>query len=179
VVSHGVRSVDHALVLGRLAALARARGDGDRALRLADSAWHLLTILPEGAVGASVASGGVLVNERWLRGQDSGALAIAQAIADRVTPIRIPVTTIYAQHQLALARMRVRDHAGAEAAERFALAQIPASGDLDPLLPRLRRTLADALDAQGRRGEADSVRALLPPAVPVPRCSPGGDWRGC
>ena len=184
---YGATSVEYAALLARAAGVAgdraRTAADSVRAAAMADSAWRTAAALPTVGAQTLVDVAGTVIDDGLAHADTPSRIARARAVADilvaRVTPQHVPVATIFAELYAGRARLAGHDGAGAERALRAAIAAIPASGDLDSILPRLRRLLAAALTAQGRRREADSVAALDPPSGRAVRCTPGGDWRGC
>jgi serine/threonine-protein kinase len=177
---YGEASLEHAVLLSRAASVAgELPGGGARASALADSAWRLAARLPDAPAEPLTQVAMTLVDDHLAHGRAGAARAVADAVRARVAPQRVPVATVHAEFYAGRARLAGGDAAGAERALRAALAALPPTRDLDSMRPRLRRPLAEALAAQGRTREADSVRALDPPPARAPRCTPGGDWRGC
>lgn len=161
------------------ASVSAARGDSvARRLGVA-SAWKIVDALPDVPLAERLSLGMAFVDDAWSRGGDAEALSVATRLAQLMTGSGAPMYTVYAQLYLGVARLRVKDWAGAEQALRTGIALLSPSHDLDSMLPRLRRALAEALQQQKRTREADSLRVLDPPPAKVPPCTPGGDWRGC
>ena len=119
------------------------------------------------------------VDDAWSRGAEADALRVAGRLAERMSSTGAAMYSVYAQLYLGIARLRAKDWTGAEQALRIGISMLPASRDLDSMLPRLRRPLVEALMQQKRTQEADSIRVLDPAQAAVPPCTPGGDWRGC
>ncbi|MEO7997277.1 MAG: hypothetical protein ABI852_07515 [Gemmatimonadaceae bacterium] len=161
------------------ASVSALRGDSiARRLGVA-SAWGIIDVLPDVPLSDRLALGMSFVDDAWSRSADSEALKVSLRMSEQMTGTGAPMFSIYAQLYLGIARLRLKDWVGAEQALRLGIAQLPASHDLNSMLPRLRRPLAEALQNQNRIREADSLRVLDPPSKAVPPCTPGGDWRGC
>lgn len=176
---YGPRSREVAIMVARAAQLERSRGNGARAAALADSAWATVTAITDPSAWIVIHAGTARVLADWERGRLAAADSVAGEMLARVESMQVPSATINAALYAGLAALRVRDWPRAERLLRRSLAPLPASGDLDSMIDRVRPPLAEALAAQGRRREADSVRALIAPRPAVARCRPGGDWRGC
>lgn len=161
------------------ASVSAARGDSvGRRVGVA-SAWKIVDALPDVPLGDRLALGMSFVDDAWSRSGDADALRAATRLAEQMTGSGAPMFTVYAQLYLGVSRLRVKDWVGAEQALRAGIALLPLSHDLDSMLPKLRRALAEALRQQKRTREADSLQVLDPLPAAVPPCTPGGDWRGC
>ena len=176
---YGHQSREAALFLARGAALEHVRGNMATATMLSDSAWRILEINSDVSAWIVVQVAAPRVDIAWQAGRVSQADSVATRALEWVSVQEVPSATIFAAFYAGVAALRAGDGERAERHLRQALAALPATGDLDSMVERVRPSLAEALAAQGHRREADSVRALIAPQPPAARCVPGGDWRGC
>ncbi len=176
---YGPQSREAALFLARTSNLARAMGDHRRAATFADSAWNVTERMPDFTAWLVVQVGTARIQSAWQQGQLVLADSIARVVLSRVRAQNAPSATINAALYAGLAAAQVKDWPRAESGLRDALALLPPTGDMNSMVDRVRGPLAQVLAAQGRQREADSLMALVPSQVPVARCRPGGDWRGC
>ena len=166
------------LMSGR-AAIAAARGDSaERHTREAES-WALMSQLPDVPIRDRLELGIAYVEDAWSRKAINDALLAASHLRDQISNSSAPFYTVFTQLYLGLAQQQAGQWENAERSLREGIAALPQSGDMKSMLPRLRRPLAEVMAKQSRMHEADSLRALDPPPAAVPRCTPGGDWRGC
>ena len=166
------------LMSGR-AAIAAARGDSaERHKRVAES-WVLMSQLPDVPISDRLDLGMAYIEDAWSRKAIRDALSAALHLREQISNSTAPFYTVFAQLYLGLAQQQAGEWANAERTLRDGIAVLSKSGDMNSMLPRLRRPLADVLVHQFRVRESDSLRALDPPQTGVPRCTPGGDWRGC
>jgi hypothetical protein len=178
-VGYGPRSRESGLLLSRRSFVRRALGDTAQARLFADSAWSIMSGLSDVGAPFVFLAGSAKVADSWAHGRFAAADSVAERILARIEPQRVPLATTAAAQTAGLAAIYVKDWPRAEARLRLGIAALPATGDLDSMLDRLREPLAQAVAEQGRRQEADSIRALIKPKVNGGRCQPGGDWRGC
>ncbi|MEP6764870.1 MAG: serine/threonine-protein kinase [Gemmatimonadaceae bacterium] len=166
------------LMSGR-ALISAARGDSaDRHAKVAE-AWNLMSTLQDIPLDDRLVLGQSYIDDAWSRNASDDALLVATHLAEQLAKKNLPVHSVFAQLYLGIAHQQKGNWADAERALRDGIAMLPPSGDLNSMLTRLRRPLADVVAKQGRMREADSLRALDAPSASVPRCTPGGDWRGC
>ncbi|MCA0376601.1 MAG: serine/threonine protein kinase [Gemmatimonadetes bacterium] len=118
------------------------------------------------------------LDDALARGDTSAAREGAHVGLARLRPSGSPMLLGFGYQGLARAELASRNPDAAIAAAREGARWVRGT-DLESLLPLLRRVEVQALDAAGRTRDADSVRALLPKPGSLPRCTPGGDWRGC
>ncbi|MGV3708898.1 MAG: hypothetical protein ACO1Q7_08650, partial [Gemmatimonas sp.] len=168
-----------AALMAERASVAAARGDSaTRRVQIANM-WATYSALGDPPLSDVTSTSMSFIEDAWARGADADALRASEAMAQRLASTGAAMYSVYAQLYLGISRLRMKDPAGAEQALRIGISMLPESRDLDSMLPRLRRPLADAVAGQNRRHEADSLRALDPLPATVPPCTPGGDWRGC
>ncbi len=115
----------------------------------------------------------------WSRGAFDDARTLAQQYDDQSRAAQSPLLMVNSALYLGIANQLAKDNEAAERVLDAGIATVGAAPDLSSMLPRLRRPLVQVLLAGGRTTEADSVRRLDPPKATVPRCTPGGEWRGC
>ncbi|MEO7363378.1 MAG: serine/threonine-protein kinase [Gemmatimonadaceae bacterium] len=161
------------------AVVAAARGDSAARHAGVATAWQLVAGRPDVPLSDQTSLWLLYMDDAWSRGAEADALRVAEQLAERMSNTGAAMYSVYAQLYLGIARLRAKDWTGAEQALRVGIAMLPASRDLDSMLPRLRRPLVEALMQQKRTHEADSIRVLDPAPAAVPPCTPGGDWRGC
>jgi serine/threonine-protein kinase len=178
-IGYGVRSRETAILLARRSYVVRALGDPAAATIAADSAWRIVSDLDDLLATMFVGVAMARITDDWQRGRLASADTIAMRALERAAKQRVPLATTFAALYAGLASSSREDWANAETRLRLALTSLPATGDLNSMLVRIRRPLAVALAELGRKREADSVLALVPPEPAVARCRPGGDWRGC
>jgi serine/threonine protein kinase len=161
------------------AAVATARGDSaTRRIEVANM-WSTFAPLKDSPLSDVASMSMTYIEDAWARGADADAARVSESMAQRLSNSGAAMYSVYAQLYLGISRLRMNDPAGAEQALRIGISMLPKSRDLDSMLPRLRRPLAEAVAQQNRKVEADSLRALDPLPASVPPCTPGGDWRGC
>jgi serine/threonine-protein kinase len=160
---YGPRSREMATLLARRSHVARTRGDSATATQLADSAWNIIRDLDDPPAPLVVFVGMARISDHWAHRENAPADSIATQMLARVTPQGVPLATTFAAYFAGLTSTNLGDWSRAEQHLRTALAALPRSGDLNSMLDPLRRPLVRALFALGRREEADSVLALLPP----------------
>jgi serine/threonine-protein kinase len=159
--------------------LAAVQGDTARRRTLVAEAYDRMRASPDVTHGARLLIADAFIDDALARGDAETARRAADASLDRLRPTDAPMVLSFATLYAGRARLAAGDPAGAAAALREGLALVARTPDLVSMGPRLRRVLAEALAAEGRAAAADSVRALDPPRGSVPRCTPGGEWRGC
>jgi eukaryotic-like serine/threonine-protein kinase len=141
-----------------------------------------LSLLEQGA--ASDQSGRMqvyngVIDDALQRGATAVALQLARRSVRELESSGAPMIMGFAYWYLARAELAggnaIASLRAIEAGQRW-VAQGP---DLESVYPLLRRVQLDALTRLGRTAEADSVRRTVPARGAVPRCTPGGDWKGC
>ena len=176
---YGPLSREAAVFLARGASLERAQGNAARSLLLADSAWRVMESNADLSAWIIAEVGTSRIASEWASGRPRVADSIARLTLQRTLSQQVPSATILVAFYAGVAALEVKDWPRAEAHLRLALGALPATGDLDSMIDRVRRPLVQALAGQGRQREADSVTALIAAPPPATRCQPGGDWRGC
>jgi hypothetical protein len=119
------------------------------------------------------------IDDALARGANDDAVRVALASREMMLQAGSPLYIAFSQMYAGRALLSAHDAMAAEQAFRAGIEVLDNSPDLRSMIPRLRRPLVQALTAQGRTAEADSIRKLDPPIAAVARCTPGGDWRGC
>ncbi len=161
------------------ALLASLRGDTvTRRLELAKGRAIIDTLVDFPLILRVVFNSGY-VDDALVRKDYTAARRMAITTRDAVLPTQSPLYLSFAYLYTGTAYLAGGDAVSAEAELRAGLARIAPTPDLASMGPRLRRPLADALTAQGKMAEADSVRRLDPPKGAMPACTPGGKWSGC
>lgn len=158
----------------------RARASGDTALArtIVETSWRNIAqaeVLP----GTRVVGGSGYIGELLARGRNVEAAQAADSLRRLVLRWQHPQASIFSTHLAAVAHLAAGNAEEAVRLEREGLAMAPPVGGTYRLRIAQRRTLADALTAMGDTSAARQVRAEDPPAQSRPRCTPGGDWRGC
>lgn len=126
-----------------------------------------------------VLSMGTLVDEALAHGDTATAVEVARGAAAALRPTQAPLWLGFVGWYLGQAELAAGRPEAALAAVRDGQRWVGFAPDLDSMLPLLRRVEVGALEVLGRRAEADSVRATVPPRGSVPPCTPGGNWNGC
>lgn len=175
----GSQPLDRARLAGLEATVAALRGDTAAQFEAIGRGWRDLAL----AEGTMAMNDNRLVQsyiERlWVQGAFRQACVIAQQLDSEAQHAQAPLLMVYSALYLGMAHQFAQEYADAEHAFQRGIAVVQQSPDLHSMLPRLRRPLAEVLQAEGRIKEADSIRQLDPPKAAVPACTPGGDWRGC
>jgi serine/threonine-protein kinase len=159
--------------------VAAVRGDSAARHDNAVRAWRIAQRSPDIPMSSRVLIANSAIDDALARGDVIWARAAADSSVFRLQGTRSPLVLSFAQLYAGSARLAAGDAVAAEASLRAGLAQVAMAPDLASMGPRLRRPLAEALRRQKRTAEADSVARLDPPRASVPKCTPGGDWRGC
>ncbi len=161
------------------ALLASVRGDSARRRVLVEESRTALTEAPDAPLSELLLVSNAWIDDALARQAYADAARMADSTRDVLRRTPSALVLVFADLYVGLTRLAIEDAVGAEAALRSGLATVAAAPDLSSMGPRLRRPLADALRAQGRLAESDSVRRLDRPRSAVPRCTPGGEWLGC
>jgi hypothetical protein len=158
---------------------AAVHGDTAQRRQQIATAWSMVQTSEDVPLNLRLLVSNAAVDDALIRGHVDSARYFADAAATRLRSSGAPMILSFAELYLGQARLAAGDSIGAEAALRAGLLSIADTPDLSSMGSRLRRPLAESLVRQGRAAQADSVRALDPPRGVIPRCTPGGDWRGC
>lgn len=161
------------------ALLAQVRGDTATRHAALARGWSVLDTLEHFALGARLLFGNAMVDDALSRGDTATARRVSEGARERLRPSRSAITMVFANLYVGIARLASRDFQGAESALREGLEVVRVAPDLWSMGPRLRRPLVEALTAQGRIADADSIRKLDPPKAQMAACTPGGRWSGC
>lgn len=161
------------------ALLAQVRGDTATRHAALARGWIVLDTLAHFPMSARLLYGNAYVDDALGRGDTATAVRVANAAREHFRPSQSAITMVFSDLYVGVARLASKDFKGAESALREGLEVVRSAPDLWSMGPRLRRPLAEALTAQGRIAEADSVRKLDPPKAQMPPCTPGGKWMGC
>ncbi|MEQ1693432.1 MAG: serine/threonine-protein kinase [Gemmatimonas sp.] len=177
--AYGDTSMAMASLTARAAAIAGARGDRAQQQELAVRSWGIVSGLEDIAGEELMYFAMIRMEAAWATQDWVIADSVGHAAMDRVRSQHVPVSMVFGHLYLGMNALQRHRWSDAERELRAGIAALPATGDLDSMLPRFRRSLADALAGQGRTQQADSVRALVPPRRSLPDCTPGGKWTGC
>ncbi|HEY0929484.1 MAG TPA: serine/threonine-protein kinase [Gemmatimonas sp.] len=126
----------------------------------------------------------LLVNNSFIedalaRGDTAAAYRVARRSVADLARSRSPMVMTFAYLFEGQAALASGDYRGAVASLNRGLDEVNQAPELWSMRPRLRRVLAATYERLGDVTLADSVRRLDPPRANVPRCTPGGEWRGC
>ncbi|MBL0171287.1 MAG: serine/threonine protein kinase [Gemmatimonadaceae bacterium] len=177
--AYGDTSLAIAALTAKAASIAGARGDRDGQQVLAIRSWDIVSSLPDIAAEELTGYAMMRMEAAWARREWDVADSVGHLAQQRTNSQQVPVAVVFSHFYLGLTHLQQGRWSDAEQEFRQSLAALPVTHDLDSMLPRVRRSLADALTGQQRTREADSVRALVPPKQSFPDCTPGGKWLGC
>jgi hypothetical protein len=177
--AYGDTSLAMASLSARASSVAGARGDRAQQQLLATQSWRIASTLQDIAAEEMMGLGMMRIEAAWASKDWVVADSIGRLILSRVRDQGVPVAVVFAHFYLGLTYLQQQQFLNAEREFRIGLASLPPTHDLDSMLPRFRRSLAEALTGQGRNRDADSVLALVPPRRAIPDCTPGGKWAGC
>jgi eukaryotic-like serine/threonine-protein kinase len=159
--------------------LANAEGDTVARRRAVQA---LRAALDDGAdvpLGDRLLMVGTIVDDALARGDVETAARVARGGWQQLQRSQAPLVLAFAAWHVGRAELAAGNAAAALDGLTEGAAWIRRAPELESVTPLLRRVEIDALRSLGRAAEADSVQRLVVPRTSMPRCSPGGDWRGC
>lgn len=161
------------------AMLSSVRGDTVLRREALARGWELLMKHPDPIRSDQLLLTNAYVDDAIARKAPEEAVQAAEITREALRSSHSAMLLVFAELNVGNARLARGDYAEALHALHAGLDYVKRAPDLRSMGPRLRRSLAVALDGLGQTAAADSVRRVDPPRSGVPPCTPGGNWLGC